>query len=105
MKYFLINKKLSKLGENAKENHKLFDNALPNDWWFHLNDMPSGHLIIESKKINRSEIKCAALIVKNNSKYKNFKKVKVCYLQIKDLKKSKTDGEVILKKTPNIISV
>ena len=105
MKIFTFNNKVFKLGENARENHRLFDDSLPNDWWFHLDDFPSGHVIVESKKLNKDEIIQAALLVKENSKFRNLKKIKVCYLQIKNLKKGKTLGEVILKKSPNYIKI
>ena len=105
MKTFIFNNKIFKLGQNARENHLIFDQALKNDWWFHLNDFPSGHLIIESKDIIKDEIKHAAFLVKDNSKYKNLKKIKVCYTQIKNLKKGKTLGEIIINNKPLIIKI
>lgn len=88
-----------RLGQNAKENHNVIDDSDPNDWWFHLSDYPSGHCIVESSTINNELIKYASDIVKQYSKYKNYKKVKVDYNQIKNIKKTKNPGEVkILKK-------
>tara|TARA_B100001248_G_C27149936_1_gene348507 strand:+ start:82 stop:399 length:318 start_codon:yes stop_codon:yes gene_type:complete len=93
------------LGGNAKENHLMIDNADGNDWWFHLDDYPSGHCIVETDVLTPELISEAAYFVKMNSKYKSQKKIKVIYLQIKNIKKTKDIGEVILLKTPDIIIV
>lgn len=93
-----------KLGKNAKENHELIDYADQNDWWFHLEDYPSGHCIVERSEIEIEDIIFASTLVKENSKYKNFKKLSICYTQIKNIKKTKNPGEVkILKKPKTII--
>lgn len=94
-----------RLGESAKENHGLIDDADQNDWWFHLDSFPSGHCIIDSIELNNQLINYAANIVKENSKYKNLKNIKIVYLQIKDIKKTKNPGEVTLLKKGNIISI
>ena len=88
------------LGENAKENHLLIDNADPNDWWFHLDNYPSGHCIVENDKLTDDIIMKASKFVKENSKFKNIK-IKLIYLQIKHLKKTKNLGEVKLLIEPN----
>ena len=99
------NKTIFRLGKNAKENHQLIDDADKNDWWFHLSDYASGHCIVEKDKLNKEEIIYAAHLVKENSKYNNFKKLKICYTQIKNIKKTKKPGEVIILKTPEIITL
>jgi predicted ribosome quality control (RQC) complex YloA/Tae2 family protein len=93
------------LGQNAKENHLLIDNADPNDWWFHIDNSPSGHCIVESININNELILQAATFVKDNSKVKNNKKIKIIYTQIKNIKKTKNPGEVILLNKPNEILI
>ena len=88
-----------KLGKNAKENFQLIDEALEIDsdfWWFHLNDTPSGHCIIFSKELDKSMIINASNMVKEHSKEKNKRKVKIIYCQVKNIKKTKTMGEVIV---------
>ena len=84
------------LGQNSKENHNIIDNADSNDWWFHLDDYPSGHCIIETSELTNELIINAANLVKENSKLKNNKKLKVVYLQVKNIKKTKNPGEVRL---------
>ena len=106
-----------RLGRNAAENHDIIDDSDPNDLWFHLDGFPSGHCILEIRLINNenhnndftnlvptiSEINYAANLVRSYSKLKNHnKKLKVIYCPVKNIKKGKSKGEVIilnLKKT------
>ncbi len=97
-----------KLGRNAQENFKLIDeaNEINSDyWWFHLEDHPSGHCIVHTKDLDKSVLIFAGSLVKSHSKLKNQKKVKIIYLQIKYIKKTKTVGEVILNLKPNVITL
>lgn len=87
-----------RLGKNAIENFKLIDDADPNDWWFHLDGFPSGHCIIDSDIIDDKMKIYAATLVKENSKQKNNKNVKIVFTQIKNLVKMKEVGSVLLKK-------
>jgi predicted ribosome quality control (RQC) complex YloA/Tae2 family protein len=89
------------MGENTKENHLLVDNSDPNDWWFHLDNLPSCHCVLESSNISDDLIKFGGNIVKSNSKYKDNKKLKIIYLQIKNIKKTKNPGEVFLLNKAN----
>lgn len=105
MKLLEINNIKLLLGQNAKENHLLIDDADPNDWWFHIDNHPSGHCIVECIDINKELILAAGQFIKENSKLKNNKKVKIIYTQIKNIKKTKNPGEVILLKTPLFILI
>lgn len=107
------------IGQNAKENWDLVDNSDPDDLWFHLDEYPSAHVVI-SEKVKISEkkifftnledypnqiIALAANYCKSNSKYgKNLHKAKIVYTQIKNLKKGKVIGSVIISK-PNYINI
>ena len=97
-----------KLGRNAQENFELIDEAKEIDddyWWFHLEDHPSGHCIVHTKDLDKSEVIFAGSLVKSHSKLKNQKKVNIVYIQIKYIKKTKTIGEVILNQKPNVITL
>ena len=97
-----------KLGRNAKENFELIDEAYElNDkfWWFHLEEYPSGHCIVHTELIDKTIAQFAASLVKQYSKLRNHKKVKVIYIQIKAVKKNKTIGEVVVLNKPTIISI
>jgi hypothetical protein len=85
------------LGENAKDNWNLL-NKDKNFIWFHLNSFPSGHCIAETYDINKKIINYGAMLVKNNSKYKNMKNIKVIYTQLKNITKSTNIGEVNIKR-------
>jgi predicted ribosome quality control (RQC) complex YloA/Tae2 family protein len=91
-----------RLGKNAKENFVLIDNADQEDWWFHLDNHPSGHCIVESKHITIDMIEFASNLVKDNSKLKDKNnKVKIIYTMIKNIKKTKTVGMVNILVKPN----
>jgi predicted ribosome quality control (RQC) complex YloA/Tae2 family protein len=99
---------LYKLGRNAKENFKLIDEATyinEDYWWCHLDNHPSGHCIIFTKDIERSMLIYAGRLIKEKSKKRNNKKVKIIYCQVKDLIKSKVIGEVIIKSNSNFINI
>lgn len=52
------------LGKNEKGNEFLLSNAKKNDFWFHLKDLPSAHVIVKTNKQNLNDeiIKFAAQI-------------------------------------------
>lgn len=94
-----------RLGKNANENFKLIDDADPEDWWFHLDDSPSGHCVIDSSILDIQMKVFAGNLVKEHSKLKNDKKVKIVFTQIKNLVKTKTPGTVILKQKGETIFI
>lgn len=96
---------LFRLGRNSRENFQIIDDADENDWWFHLDDCPSGHCVVSSSIIDTPMIIFASSLVKEYSKLKNTKKVKIIYTQIKNIKKTKTEGEVIILNQSNTITI
>jgi predicted ribosome quality control (RQC) complex YloA/Tae2 family protein len=91
------------IGQNAQENWDIIDMANQYDYWFHLADKPSCHVILQlpSKKsdINKqSLIHCAALC-KENSKYATQKNIEVIYTERKNITKGDVAGSVLTKKT------
>lgn len=97
-----------KLGRNAKENFEIIDEAYEindNYWWFHLEDHPSGHCIVHTEQMDKTIAQFAASLVKQYSKLKDQKNVKIIYTQIKWVKKNKTMGEVTILNKPLIISL
>ena len=92
------------LGENSKDNHEIIDNADSNDWWFHLSDFPSAHCIIEKEEIDNQDKLYACMLIAEKSKYaKGKNKLKYCYTQVKNIKKTKNPGEVTFLKKPEYI--
>ena len=88
-----------RLGKNAIENFKLIDDADPEDWWFHLDGFPSGHCVIDSSVLTVQMKIYAGTLVKDYSKQRNNKNVKIVFTQIKNVVKTKVIGTVILKKS------
>jgi hypothetical protein len=58
--------------------------------------MPSGHCVVESVDINNDIILYCSNLVKQYSKLKNMKKVKITYTQIKNVSKTKVVGMVTI---------
>jgi len=97
------------IGQNAKENWNLIEKSEPNNLWFHLDEFPSAHVILSTNSLfeltdyHNQIISIASNYCKSYSKYsKNLPKVKIVYTQIKNLKKGKEIGSVIISK-PNYI--
>lgn len=92
------------IGENAQENWNLIDKSGQNDLWFHVENNPSCHIVLNinsRKKVHKSVINyCAKLCKENSKKYiKNSKKCKIIYTQIKNVSKSDKVGSVNIKNT------
>ena len=91
-----------KIGKNKEENWKIIQESEDNDFWFHLNDYPSCHVIITSngnKKLDNKVLKRGAVLCKQYSKYSNFKNLEIIYTKIKNIKLSDEVGSVITKNT------
>ncbi len=96
------------VGTNAKENWKLIDESDPFDLWFHVDEYPSGHVIIKEQIKGKQElefpsypnqiISIAANYCKTQSKYSTYTKLKIVYTEIANLKKGKEVGSVLVSK-------
>lgn len=87
------------IGKNQDENYQLVNNADPNDYWLHLSNYPSPHVIIQNpnkKRIDNKILKQAAYQLKINSKYKNIQKLDVDITKIKHIQQTNTLGMVIV---------
>lgn len=97
-----------KIGDNAIDNRTIIKEAKFTDYWFHLTKFPSCHVIIsvdEEYPINQEMIKHCAYLVKNNTKYKNFKNITVNYTTIKNVYPTDIPGKVIVKHKPNSLKI
>lgn len=90
------------IGNNASENWTIFDDSEPFDLWFHIDNLPSCHVIIKQKVKKEQDINyfneiitLAADYCKQNSKFKD-KKNKIIYTNIGNLKKGKDTGSLII---------
>jgi hypothetical protein len=102
------------IGQNAKENYNILDQAykINCDYiWFHLNSFPSCFVIMystlyELKPNNIHDyLTHGANLCKQNTKYRNLADLKICYTQLKKLKKTNKIGEIIISGKRNIIKL
>lgn len=97
------------IGKNSKENFEIIDQSDPGDIWFHLADgVSSAHAILRIRKDSPKELdiyEAAFFLKESMNKTKNLKTVKIEYIDIKYVKKTKTLGTVKLIKKPMIIKI
>ncbi|MBR2891480.1 MAG: NFACT family protein [Bacilli bacterium] len=76
------------VGKNNLQNNFLTHQfARKNDYWFHVKDMPSAHIILQTNNLNERNIRIAAHLAALNSKYEKSSSVAVDYTLIKNIKK------------------
>ena len=103
-----INKDVTFLiGTNAKDNFDVIDAGSPDDYWFHVKDVPSCHVVAKipegaDSKIVRSIIKRAAVLCKQYSKYVSNKNVEIIYTKIKNVQKTEVAGSVLTKSVSTV---
>jgi len=88
------------VGENKYENSKIVNDANEKDMWFHVENMPSCHVILKTtglKKIPRQVIKRCAYLCKINSNAKTQRKCNILYTFIYNVKQTEHVGEVTVK--------
>jgi predicted ribosome quality control (RQC) complex YloA/Tae2 family protein len=91
------------IGGNAKENFEIIDSAKSDDLWFHVDNLPSCHIIAaisditdnKSKKDIRYIVKQGALLCKKYSKYKSVSNLPITYTYISNVHKTDVIGSVI----------
>ena len=93
------------LGKNAQGNHYLCANSEHDTYWLHLQDHASPHAILCTHIHDKASLVEAATFVKQYSKLKNEKKVKVIYCKLENIQMTKTPGLVRTKKNPDILII
>jgi len=99
------------VGQNAQENFDIIDRADGNDYWFHVQNEPSCHVICDlsnntieyDKKQLRYILKQGAVVCKQFSKYKSIKDLTIVYTQIKYVAKTNTIGTVSVENGKTIV--
>lgn len=95
------------IGENEQDNFDIIDASSENDIWFHVDGMPSCHVILKTtdsiKKIPNQVIKRCAYLCKINSKAKTLKQIGILYTTINNITKTETVGSVYVNKHKIII--
>ena len=103
---------LYKIGTNAQENWDLIDESGEDDLWFHVNELPSCHVVTSlpnPEKYNRNELayiaKQGAVLCKQYSNYASQKKLPIIYSKIKDIKKTDVVGSVVTNQNAKLIYI
>ena len=108
MKSIIIQGINCRIGTNASENWKLFDESKQTDIIFHLSSFPSCYVILDNKDYSFPEhdiISQAALQCKLNTKYKNLKNIKVDYTLCSNIEKGDVVGEIIYKSNRKVSNI
>jgi len=99
-----------KVGESAQDNWDIIEAADNSDIWFHVNDIPSCHVVLEAdgmllSKIHVAVLKYCAALCKAGSKRANFKAVTVIYTEIRNVRIDKKGavGSVFTAKTQKLV--
>ena len=101
------------IGTNAQENFDIIDASKETDLWFHVDNLPSCHVVASipnAEKYNHKELayiaKQGACICKQYSKYASQKKLPIIYSKISDITKSPSQiGTVITNSNAKIIYI
>ena len=95
-------------GTSAQDNWDLIDKSSGNDIWFHVQDYPSSHVVIDMTNIKPKELPHEAILFcaklcKDNSKAKSKEHANVIYTKIKNVVKSTDVGSVTTRNTVTIV--
>ena len=85
------------VGKNAQDNWDIVRNANQNDLWFHVDKTSSASVVLDSKYITASNIRDAANLCKQNSKFRDMNRVKVVYCPVRNIHFGNSVGEFIIK--------
>jgi predicted ribosome quality control (RQC) complex YloA/Tae2 family protein len=91
---------LIRIGENDRDNDKIISESKQTDVWFHLDKLPSTHIIISVDKdnpITKEMIDHCASLTKQHTKYRNVPIVKVIYTDIKNVEMLDKPGLVHIR--------
>ena len=91
------------VGKNKYENALLLETAEPHDYWIHVKDYPSGHVIIKNPtkiRIPTKVIKRACCILKSsNNKHKSIRELEFSVTKRENISLTDNIGEVIINKS------
>ena len=90
------------IGENKCDNFDIIDQSSITDIWFHVEDIPSCHVILKTSEkmrdVPNQVIKKCAYLCKINSKAKRLKICNIIYTTIDNITKTNVVGQVEVKK-------
>lgn len=91
------------IGQNKNENQHLVTSSHEDDIWFHVEDMPSCHVILKHldgiKKYPKQVIKRCAYLCKIHSKAKILPRCTIIYTNLSNVSTTDVIGQVITRNT------
>jgi len=98
------------IGKNSADNFAVLDAADENDMWFHLQDVPSCHVVASlkdhdmanKKELHKIIVAGACLCKKNTAKYASTSYVEVIYTKVKNVVKTEVIGSVLTTNTKSM---
>lgn len=93
-----------KVGKNSKENWELLKEN-QNYVWFHLASFPSCYVICLDENPSNECLLYGSQLCKLNTKYKNWKHIKVNYTKLSNLRKGEEEGSVYIKSNKKVSSI
>lgn len=86
-KYEITDAKFFVGKNNLQNNYLTHQYAKKTDYWFHVKDQPSAHVILQTTSLTERNIRIAAHLAALNSKYAKSSSVPIDYTMIKNIKK------------------
>jgi predicted ribosome quality control (RQC) complex YloA/Tae2 family protein len=85
------------IGEDRFDNWLLLDDSVASDVWFHIEGLPSAHVILKSSggRVHRKVIKRAAYLCKINSNARRLSRCVVIYTPVSNVIKGSVPGSVV----------
>jgi len=96
------------VGTNATENSKLVRTSPKHSWWFHISNHPSGHVVWippEKREPTRMQIIRGAQLCKDQSKFKNSRRITVEYTPLSNIIPIENGGQVVIQKPKRVLSI
>jgi predicted ribosome quality control (RQC) complex YloA/Tae2 family protein len=95
------------IGENKRDNWEIIDDADDGDIWFHVENIPSCHVILKCSSLTKKPCskvlkRCAYLCKIHTNSAKSLKKCNITYTYVACLEKTNHVGEVIARNCKTI---
>lgn len=91
------------IGKDKYENSALISSLTLRDYWFHVERLPSPHLVLRfSDKVDKSVFRKAANLLKQASKYKSDKNLSIMYARGDKVKPGSVPGEAVVEEYSTI---
>jgi len=108
MKVISLHDKNVWIGENARDNWVILDDVKDTYWFFHLSSLPSCYVVYtDESDLSDDVMDELARICRDNTKYKNWKNIKVDCTRCGNVEKGDVIGECkyVSKKKVKVLKI